>query len=282
MNQKTSVLVRLVKSALYAHRLRKMLIPDKRGLFRTLCRTYLLSLKDRSRRITYVHGYKVSYADYSSFIYLLETLFFQREYAVNLDSAPSLILDCGSNIGMSILFFHKAFPEAKIVGFEPDPTAFQYLKTNIINNQLSDKVTIHSVALCDYQGTADFFVDPDVEGSLFMSSHSERLSMHKISVPCEKLSDYITEPVGLLKLDIEGSEMQVLRDLVDTKKINLVSHLLIEYHHHIRQEEDNISELFSLVEKLGFGYQIRAGIQPPMSRLEFQDILISAYCKRKI
>ena len=34
------------------------------------------------------------------------------------------IIDCGANIGISILYYKRLYPEAQIIGFEPDPKFF--------------------------------------------------------------------------------------------------------------------------------------------------------------
>ena len=44
------------------------------------------------------------------------------------NEAP-LILDIGSNIGISVLHYKRLFPKARIIAFEPDPDFFPVLKT---------------------------------------------------------------------------------------------------------------------------------------------------------
>src|SRR3979490_75276 len=52
-------------------------------------------------------------------------------YYLPVALAPKVILDIGSNIGTSILFFHQQYPSAKIYGFEPHPETFRILQTNV-------------------------------------------------------------------------------------------------------------------------------------------------------
>ena len=52
-----------------------------------------------------------------------------------------------------------------------------------------------------------FYVAPDVEGSLMMSSVPDRLSNHReILVKGSRLSNYVEGNVDLIKLDVEGAE----------------------------------------------------------------------------
>src|ERR1043165_9621169 len=55
----------------------------------------------------------------------------KAEYYLPPRLQPNVILDVGSNIGSSILFFHEQFPAAKIYGFEPHPETFRVLEKNV-------------------------------------------------------------------------------------------------------------------------------------------------------
>src|ERR1700730_14906156 len=55
----------------------------------------------------------------------------KAEYYLPRPLDPKVILDIGSNIGSSILFFHEQFPSAKILGFEPHPETFRILQSNV-------------------------------------------------------------------------------------------------------------------------------------------------------
>src|ERR1700747_2328431 len=52
----------------------------------------------------------------------------KAEYYVPPGLRPKIILDVGSNIGASIIYFHQHFPGANIFGFEPHPDTFRILK----------------------------------------------------------------------------------------------------------------------------------------------------------
>src|SRR5438552_4218884 len=55
----------------------------------------------------------------------------KAEYYVPPGLRPKIILDIGSNIGASIIYFHRQFPDAKIFGFEPHPDTFRILQENV-------------------------------------------------------------------------------------------------------------------------------------------------------
>ena len=55
----------------------------------------------------------------------------KAEYYVPPTLKPKMIVDIGSNIGSSIIYFHQQFPDAKILGFEPHPDTFRVLEKNV-------------------------------------------------------------------------------------------------------------------------------------------------------
>src|SRR5207245_10137412 len=55
----------------------------------------------------------------------------KAEYYVPPALRPKIILDIGSNIGASIIYFHRQFPDANIFGFEPHPDTFRILQENV-------------------------------------------------------------------------------------------------------------------------------------------------------
>jgi FkbM family methyltransferase len=95
------------------------------------------------------------------------------EYHFPTEKADPFIIDAGSTIGMSILFFKTLFPQARIIGFEPSEASCELLKRNIAANGLTG-VEVHQAALDMEDSTIDFFVGPEDPGSLINSKIEER------------------------------------------------------------------------------------------------------------
>jgi hypothetical protein len=98
-------------------------------------------------------------------------------------------------------------------------------------------------------------------------------------VTSASLSRLIDGPVDFLKMDIEGAELRVLRDLEVHRKLHLVREMVIEYHHHIEPAADHLSEVLQLLERSGFGYQLACDPMHFFKLGHFQDVLIRAYRK---
>jgi FkbM family methyltransferase len=223
-------------------------------------------------------GYRVSYFHPEHVRLFFREIFLEGCYFYRADHEPSLILDCGSNIGMSILVFKKMYPNVRIVGFEPDPETFGLLQRNIDQNRLKD-VTLYQCALGDADATIDFYVDAQKRGSPAMSVYEERTNGKRILVPGRKLSSFISEEVDLLKIDVEGAEETIMSELAASGKLRLIKRIHLEYHHHILPGSDRLSCLLSLLESSGFGYQIRAESRSGRISQQFQDIGIFFYRK---
>ncbi len=229
-----------------------------------------------------IRGATMQTLDYASFLNLFTEIVIRREYYFVFDSPSPLILDCGSNIGMSLLYFKTMWPDCRIVAFEPDELSFQALQQNAAANHWNH-VEMHNAALCGEEGEIDFFSDPSQPGSLVMSTFQHRVSgaSNKLTacrkVQALRLSSFVSGPVDLLKMDIEGAELAVLKELAQSGKLPQIKQIVLEYHHHLNGGENRMAHLFGLLEENGFGYQIHAPYARPFQQRTFQDMLIYAY-----
>jgi FkbM family methyltransferase len=229
---------------------------------------YKILSMDRDAGYARVNGWKVHYLDHATFKCVLEEVLYSHCYELGLKTHQPFIVDCGSNIGISVLFFMSMYPHGHMLAFEPDPKTFACLVQNIKENNLEDTVTPYSVALSDVDGNkkARLHIKGDEPGAgsqnLF-SPHCTK-SDTTIEVNVERLSTYLNEPVDLLKLDIEGAELEVLRDLVKTGKISLVRNIVMELHFLVRDhDQENCEEVLHMLTMSGFKYKIITLNNPP-------------------
>ncbi len=227
-----------------------------------------------------VLGMPVFFHDYYWLLEMYEDIFLRRQYEFESESPTPAIVDAGSNIGLAILFFKRLFPGATVLGFEPDPDAFELLTRNVEANRL-EGVRLSNEALYDGREELDLFGDPSAPGSPQVTTSGERFPGAARRVPATRLSEHVTEPVDFLKVDIEGAERVVLDELEQAGKLPLVGRMAIEYHHHMEAGEDGLAGLLATLERGGFGYQIEArlGGAPGLHAGQFQNVLVHAYRK---
>lgn len=226
-----------------------------------------------------VSGYQIHFIRHKTLQFLLDEVWRAHEYYFEANSERPLILDCGANIGVAVLYFKRLYPNARIIAFEPFGPAFDALAANVNANHLDD-VAIYHALLAEKHGDGELFFNPDHLGSLSMSVRPDRIKGASQSVKAVPLSEYIQESVDLLKMDIEGAELEVLREVAKRGKLSFVKQMIIEYHHHILPDEDRLSELLSILEQNGFGYRIKGHYPPQWTRGQFQDLLVHAYSKQ--
>lgn len=165
-------------------------------------------------------GHDISYRPATSDPLAINQVLLRRgvkaEYYLPSALDPKVILDIGSNIGTSILFFHERFPSAKIYGFEPNPETFRLLQTNV--------ASLPSVQVFNYAlGASDANVPVVFDGadfSRFMAKLEDADLMGPLTtIECEvRHAGEVMKNLGvtqadLIKIDCEGAEYDVLTAL---------------------------------------------------------------------
>lgn len=119
------------------------------------------------------------------------------------------IFDVGANIGQTACRYATAFPASKIYSFEPVPTSFQRLQNAV---KLLPQVTTFNCALGERVGNAQ----------IHLTSIAERNSMKRLPGAANSVEVQIdtidrisathqVNMIDLLKVDVEGFELSVLR-----------------------------------------------------------------------
>lgn len=224
---------------------------------------------------TTLRGATFSFEDHALLVDMFEEIFVQGEYDIADPGDVATILDCGSNIGMSVLYFARRYPAAAITCFEADPVKARLLARNVEQNGLSNRVTVIAKAVGGADGVAAFHHDARDPGSL--TSSLVREHRDSIDVSVTTLSPHVGDAVDILKLDVEGSELDVLRELAASEALERVRQLLVEVHHNVTDDRLLISEVTSLLQRAGFVLELRAPLSPPYRRGRFQDVMVYAY-----
>ena len=193
---------------------------------------------------------KIRFSSPFWFIHSVNEIFVEEVYRVKLDSRQPVIIDCGSNIGLSVLYFKKQSPDAKLIAFEADPSVYEQLKHNIEQFHLTD-VELVNAAVWDSKTQLSFASEGSVGGKLGDSGVD---GARTIQVPTIRLRDYLNTPVDFLKIDIEGAEYNVLRDCKD--QLANVKYLFVEYHS-FKEDKPNLHEILTWIADAGFTYYIR-------------------------
>ncbi|MBP5204367.1 FkbM family methyltransferase [bacterium] len=219
-----------------------------------------------------INGYAITYFNDKELDLIQKEIFTNKIYDVEISNDSPIIIDCGAYLGLSIVYFKKRYPNSKIIAFEPNPNVFPFLEENVTCNRL-ENVTLYNVALGRKKCTRDFYIDSSGIGAFSTSSFNKdawngKQRTKRIGVSVDMLSNYINSNVDLVKIDIEGAEMEVMDDLAHTKKVVLVDNYIIEFHQSKKNRLDNLT---NLLEK----YRYFVDIKP-----DKEDNLFLVYAKR--
>lgn len=125
----------------------------------------------------------------------------------------TLIFDCGSNFGFYSLYLASLNENNQVIAFEASPKTYQELKKNIEENEFKN-IQCHNLALTNNENqTLTFFESSnDWESSLIESNFNDKTKTNISSAKLDSFEDRIEKKNQhiVIKLDVEGYEMQVL------------------------------------------------------------------------
>ncbi|MDO8477676.1 MAG: FkbM family methyltransferase [Candidatus Rokubacteria bacterium] len=243
-----------------------------RSDYRDLCasRAELARIKSAPRYtplVSEILGSRLQIVDGASFCASYHEIFEREIYAFRPASDAPLIIDGGANVGVSVLYFKKHYPKSRIVAFEADPTVFSVLEANLHKAGHGD-VQLINKALWKEDTVLEFCIEGADAGRI--PREDDRRQPKKIRVPTVRLRQYLTDPVDLLKLDIEGAETEVLLDCADLLKN--VSSLFVEYHSFLH-EEQRLDVVFQLLRTAGFRIYVQTVTCPSQPFIKISDHL---------
>jgi FkbM family methyltransferase len=175
-------------------------------------------------------SFRLRYPDVPAMQKLVQEVFRSGEYPYLpfLQPQGKAILDVGANIGCSTLLFRALYPGAVILACEPAREAFELLQINAAH--LED-VRVFPCGLHDHDGSAKLFHGVE-SGQTNSIGHSvQNTGSHEV-ISLRRASTFMAEQgvgqVALLKVDTEGVEVPILRDLQPL--LGQVEAIMLEYH----------------------------------------------------
>lgn len=216
-----------------------------------------------------VQGYSVRFTDNVALFGMLDEIFVRENYKFHCENDSLTIIDCGANIGLSILYFKWLYPQAVIHAFEPDPAAYEKLVLNMEANGFKDVLT-YNAAVWIEEGELLFETDGSWGGHI-----GDAVSSVGVKVMARKLDGLLDKHVDFLKIDIEGAESDVILHAKELIAQN-VDRLFFEWHS-LTGVPQRLGEILLFFEKRGFRYHIKEAssrstpfIYKPKSRMDSQ------------
>jgi FkbM family methyltransferase len=172
---------------------------------------------------------------------IIREIFFGQEYIAPADLTPEVIVDLGSNAGFSVLYFKALYPNARVVAVEPHPETFRRLRLNTAH---LDGVDLVNAAVTDHEGQTTLYSGSESWAAGLTCSAARPTASVIPAVTLARLADQMNlTTIDLLKMDIEGTEIQVLAS--SESALRRTQAMIFEYH----QEHDD-GTLWTLLDRI--------------------------------
>ena len=198
-------------------------------------------------------NYKGDIPDLLSFIWQFKEIFVDEIYYFEtIDNFTPVIFDCGANIGIGCLYFKKIYPKSRVVAFEADPNIAMHLRNNMQKNKIEDVTIVAKAVWTDDKGIS-FMSDGADGGAVLVKNQSDSSSSE--SIESIRLKDWLDkeDKIDLLKIDIEGAELQVIEDCQHS--LSHINHIFLEFHA-LSEDAQSLSKILNILEKNNFRYYI--------------------------
>jgi FkbM family methyltransferase len=164
-----------------------------------------------------------------------------------------LFVDCGANLGQGFSWFKRyyRFDSVDFELFEPNPYCFKRLHESL--SPLGKQVNLNNAAVGLSSGEIRFYGLSDGEGGALsqggsvIRNHNSRFYKAKeedsIIVKAVDFPGFLMKKSAeysniVVKLDIEGFELDLLEGMLEDGSVNYISILYVEFHSHYQLPEE--------------------------------------------
>lgn len=157
------------------------------------------------------------------------------------NNPKSYIIDVGASYGAYTLKAANIGQYGlvkKIFSFEPDETVFQSLEKSINVNKFENIIELNKFIVGDYDGEANLLLShrASTSNQTFFSRQNTTSSKSSISLPCTTLDSFLSKKLNssnenfIIKIDVEGSELRVLKGMKNILNFSKGYALFCEYY----------------------------------------------------
>lgn len=168
----------------------------------------------------------------------------------------TLAIDVGANIGYFTMIMANAVgPSGAVLAFEPDVRNLELLRMTLRRHRVGNARIVPS-ALGDYSGRAELWVNADHPADHRMYPFNGHAGGYQIDIIT--FDDFMSvygdaRRVSVVKIDVQGAELRVLRGMQDTLVRHPLAHLLLEVSpDHLAEGGTRFGEVRDFLVGLGF------------------------------
>ncbi|MDE1820497.1 MAG: FkbM family methyltransferase [Euryarchaeota archaeon] len=163
-------------------------------------------------------------------------VFHDLEYAA-LDVAGRTVIDVGASIGDSTIYFARR-GALKTIGLEPYPIPFEAACQNVARSGLEGRIELRRALCGPKEGTA--MVSSSARATDNTSAITDHGDLATPVVTLDHLASQLSVQGGILKLDCEGGEYEILQS-TPTEALARFDQLVVEYHDGVKGLADRLA-----------------------------------------
>lgn len=221
--------------------------------------TYFMKVTESTKDVTTFNYYGQSFqarlkdsSDYD----IVRQVILNGEYALAAgffnaqNIKPNVIIDAGSNIGASTIYFKNLFPKALVFCVEPDDDNFELLSKNVSNYISEGSVFLYKAGLMGKSGL-NLVINKEFRDKSScarqVSIENEAKNLKSVTIT-DLLEGHSIEIIDLLKMDIEGAEKFLIEKDTDVSFLDITRCIAIEVHDEIVERKN----IYELLKRKGF------------------------------
>lgn len=209
---------------------------------------------------------------FSEVQFIYNEIFVERTYlkhGIRL-SESARIVDVGANVGLFCLFVEQEFPGARVLAFEPIPATHRALVENLENHGAKGVEVVRAALGRRPEERVSFTFYPALHGNSTRYPEQKKINQEliveqigpaavdrimagvEVEAEVRRLSDALRDwapegPIDLLKIDVEGAELEVLEGL-DPSDWRRLRQCVLE----VQDLDGRLAAVLGLLESHGF------------------------------
>ncbi|NBB22937.1 FkbM family methyltransferase [Runella sp. CRIBMP] len=198
-----------------------------------------------------LYGFPVKLRNQSSDFLVFQQVFIKGEYRKVIEIinenkiSINTVMDLGANIGLTTLFLFQYFPKANFICVEPDEENYKLLRFNLL--PLKNTQVYKNAVWSEYKEihlNRNFRDQKDWSISVSENNQESYSKVQTVTIN-DLVKGNNIDIIDLLKIDIEGSEKELFKDVVSASFLDFTRVLAIEIHDEFDVRYKIISELLN-------------------------------------
>jgi FkbM family methyltransferase len=178
------------------------------------------------------------------------------------------LFDIGANIGVYTIYAALRHPAVRVVAFEPEYANLHLLRDNVIENGLSERVSIYPFALSDRSGLSTLHIQDLTPGAALSTESAQSLGVTlagkrvvaregTYALTVDEFCRLSAMTPNCIKLDVDGTEPEILMGAAHTLENRALRSIILE----MPENESARDRCKTYLSQAGFSHERRDSVK---------------------